>query len=272
MCKKKGCTGAVSSKGSKGNDGTDGEDALFGGFSSKWSFDDSNSSNPNVRTLRLNNSDPTLATEIYVNETNFGSIDLADFLHSFSNSGAFGFIRLFKEYDSSVFHYYRVTNNASSTGVATLTVTYIDGNGVFANKDDLVLTFTPKGTTGSNGTNGTNGTNAFKFIKDITSLGDGETKTITHAEIIAAHAIPSGDYGSGTSYDQYFDFQIDIYQYIVGVASPDKWRKIDNNTSAGTGGVYIDILASGPNIGDVVLTFDFAPVEDPITYKVIILA
>lgn len=148
MCKNK-CTGATSSKGNKGDPGADGDNGLFGGYSSNWIFNNGTSNNPSTTTLRLNNASPASATAIYVHKNNEGSVDLAAFLLSFSNSSSYGWVRLFEEFDSSKFAYYQVTGVSVSGDVTTLTVTYVDGNGTFTNAGSVVLSFVPKGANGT---------------------------------------------------------------------------------------------------------------------------
>lgn len=138
-CKCK-CKGAVTARGDKGDSGIDG---LFGGFSSNWLFDSGTANNPGVKDIRLNNADATAATAIYVNKTNERSVDLAAFLDAFVSGSNYGYIRLFDEIDSSIFHYFRITNLTIAGNVYTLTVTYIDGNGAFTDNNSLVLSFVP---------------------------------------------------------------------------------------------------------------------------------
>lgn len=135
------CKGATSSKGKPGDNGLPG---LFGGYSSNWLFDAGTSSNPGAKDIRLNNATPSSATAIYVNKTNERSVDLSDFIAQFTSGNEYGFIRLFDEKDSSVFHYFRLTAVALASSVYTLTVSYIDGNGSFTDNNSLVLSFTPK--------------------------------------------------------------------------------------------------------------------------------
>lgn len=152
MCECK-CKGAVSSKGDKGDngingtDGTNGNDGLYGGWSNKWVFNDGNANNPASTTMRLNTANPAAATAIYINVANSSSIDLTAFLASFLNSSNYGYLRIFKEYDSKLFSYYKITNYSLAAGVVTLSVTYKDGSDAglvpYITGIPMVITFTP---------------------------------------------------------------------------------------------------------------------------------
>ncbi len=152
------CSGAVSAKGDKGNpgvNGTNGNNGLYGGYSSKWIFDDSTGDHPGLTNIRLSAANPASATLIYINTTNADSIAIASFLTSFDNSASFGWIRIFKEYDSTIFSYYKITavdTTLYGGTVTKLTVNYVDGSGSgtipFVDGINMVLSFVPKGQTG----------------------------------------------------------------------------------------------------------------------------
>lgn len=129
--------------GTNGTNGIDGEDGLFGGWSSSWKYKDNQTTTPAVTYLSTNDTDLNDVTEIYINDTNSLSIDLADFVASFYNEGNLGLLRLFKEHDSSKFAYYEITGLSHTGAVTTLSVTYVDGNGAFVLDDSVIATFTP---------------------------------------------------------------------------------------------------------------------------------
>lgn len=134
--------------------GDAGDDGLFGGYSLAWKFDSAtNLTAPNATYLKFNNATISSVTAIKINETNKDSIVVDAFLDSFDNSGNFGLLKIFKEYDSSKFAFFELTNISDGGSHQDLTVTYIDGNGTFTTNDVLVVSFTPKGETGTNGSN-----------------------------------------------------------------------------------------------------------------------
>lgn len=145
----------VGPAGENGTNGTNGSDGGFGGYSSSWLFDGSatNSAGLASRYFRVNGgltltsiTNPSAITAIYINKYNSENDDIEDFLGSFENNTNFGKIRIFKEFDSSVYYYFEITSVGQMGGVTTLLVTYIDGNGTIATNDNIVISFTPNGT------------------------------------------------------------------------------------------------------------------------------
>jgi len=116
-------------RGKQGDPGIDGRDGIYGGFAGKWTYNGSVS--PTVPTmsgtyqLRFNDSDSADVTEIYVSKTGNYAIDFSDFLASFDNSGSYGRIRIFKEYDSTHFWMGEITSVTDSGVFYTLGVTPI---------------------------------------------------------------------------------------------------------------------------------------------------
>ena len=152
------CNGIpIGKQGPAGATGAAGSNGQYGGFSSRWLFSTTTSSNPSSTTLRLNNSSPASATLIYVNETNADSTNVQPFLNSFSNGGSFGLIRIFKEFNSAVFADFQVGLVVDSGSYFSIGVTYVSGSGSFAANDSVVLSFAANGAAGAAGTNGTNG-------------------------------------------------------------------------------------------------------------------
>jgi|19_taG_2_1085344.scaffolds.fasta_scaffold20363_2 hypothetical protein len=130
--------------GTDGTDGTDGNDGLYGGYSSKWKVDPGVViPNPPTSYLRFNDLIASAVTEIYINETNFDTVDMSVWLDSFNSTGDFGYIRIYKEFDASTFWIGKITNQSDLGGYRTLTVTYILHNGLFLSNDGVVVTFTP---------------------------------------------------------------------------------------------------------------------------------
>lgn len=152
------CNGIpIGKQGPAGATGAAGSNGQYGGFSSRWLFSTTTSSNPSSTTLRLNNSSPASATLIYVNETNADSTNVQPFLNSFSNGGSFGLIRIFKEFNSAVFADYQVGLVVDSGSYFSIGVTYVSGSGSFAANDSVVLSFAANGAAGAPGTNGQDG-------------------------------------------------------------------------------------------------------------------
>lgn len=131
--------------GIQGIQGNAGNDGIFGGFSGEWLFSTSTSTGPAATFLRFNNATYSAVTQIYVADLNISSIDYDLFLDSLSNGGSFGYVRIFKEFDSSKFWLGEITAVTDNGTDHTIAVTYILSNGAFAANDNLVLSFAPKG-------------------------------------------------------------------------------------------------------------------------------
>lgn len=128
-----------------GNDGEPGEMGIFGGYCGEWKFSTSTASGPPSQYLRLNNSTYTAVNSIIVNETNIDSINYGAFLASFDNGGYFGYVRIFKKTDNTVFwmgEVLAVTDNGTDQSID---VSYILHNGTFAANDSVVICFSPSG-------------------------------------------------------------------------------------------------------------------------------
>ncbi len=141
--------------GINGQDGEPGENGNYGGYSGQWVFNTSNSSGGLIgNELRMNSSNSTAVTEIYIYNTGYSGINYANFLASFDNGGGFGNIRIFQNYVTNTFVLYQITavdtTLNGSTGVK-LTVTYVNGGlgaAVWANGDLVVVSFNGNGPIG----------------------------------------------------------------------------------------------------------------------------
>ena len=158
-------------QGPTGNAGTNGSNGLYGGWSLKWKFDDNTGSGTGSNEVRLNNASPASATVIYVNDDAYGT-GAADVFLSSVTSAPFGKIKIFKEYDSTIFWLATITAADDTTVPAEVkfTVTDVVTNGSFTDGDDIVLTLAPAGATGATGT-GTQGTDGVAVLDYRTADG-----------------------------------------------------------------------------------------------------
>jgi len=137
--------------GNTGATGKTGEQGLYGGFSGDWLFDLTDGGAPATTFLRFNGADVSAnVTTITVAETGPSSVDYTAFLASLLNNSQYGYVRLFKQTDSTAFWMGKITGVADSGTYATLTVTYITASdattsNIFAASDSVVLTFSPSG-------------------------------------------------------------------------------------------------------------------------------
>lgn len=135
---------AVIQKGDIGPKGDTGKNGDYGGFSRMWKFDTVTLANPASTYLRLNSNVFSTTTTIYVNTTDVGA-NASGFLNAIENSGNYGLVKLFKEYDSNKYALFNVTNYTLVGSYVSLTVIYEGSNGSFSANDDIVLSFTPRG-------------------------------------------------------------------------------------------------------------------------------
>jgi hypothetical protein len=144
--------------GPAGSAGTNGSDGLYGGWSLKWKFDSNVGSGTGSSEVRLNNASPVSATVIYVNDNAFGTGAANVFLSSVT-SAPYGRIKIFKEYDSTIFWLATITaaDDTIVPAEVKFTVTDVVTNGSFTDGDDIVLTLAPAGATGSQGPIGLDG-------------------------------------------------------------------------------------------------------------------
>lgn len=131
--------------GNNGVQGPKGNDGNFGGYCGKWTFSSATLSGPAVTQIRLNNATYSAVSSIFINDTNFDSINYQAFLNSFANSGNFGYIGISKEFDSSVFWLGEVTAVTDNGADHSIDVTFIMSNGSFTDLDNLIICFSGKG-------------------------------------------------------------------------------------------------------------------------------
>ena len=185
---------AIGTNGTNGTNGAPGTNGLYGGWSLKWKFDTNIGSGTGTNEVRLNNASPASATVIYVNDDAFGT-GAADVFLSSVTSAPFGKIKIFKEYDSTIFWLATITAADDTTVPAEVkfTVTDVVTNGSFTDGDDIVLTLAPAGATGGIGPTGPNGVTILHY--DVaqgsfspTAIG---TTNQTTATIKRAFSIPA---------------------------------------------------------------------------------
>ena len=134
-----------------------GGDAII--FGAKYTFSSSTSSSPSSGELRLNNADPTLATEIYVNNTDRNSASASGLLNFLELNSVIGVL---DESDSTSYHFYNLTNQVDNGPDRTYTVSYLYGNGtILGNVTFAASVRGPQGLQGSVGNDGADGVSGF---------------------------------------------------------------------------------------------------------------
>ncbi len=150
--------------GYSGFSGYFGQDGVFGGDSQLYSFDTSVSVSPPSGDLRLNNSNPLLATEMYVSIDNHTSVDITTWLAALSNSNSTpkGRIRLVAEFDYGTFYTYDITGNVvNNTTYFTIPISVVTGSGSFSLNELVFISFSETGQSGTSGYSGYSGISGY---------------------------------------------------------------------------------------------------------------
>lgn len=205
----------IGPQGLPGTNGTNGINGLYGGWSSNWLYDNNTSNTPAIRTFRMNNINPTLVTSIYINSTNANSINIAQFVASFNNSGNFGWIRVFDEHTPTIFSYYYITATSISGSVTTLTVTYVSGSGTFINTNSTVISFTPIAS---------NSSPLFKYIKVFTTDDTDLNLTISYAELTTCGVPSLGCIDDPGDTEPFVNFHLQCWYQLASGGSPNPWQ------------------------------------------------
>ena len=113
---------------------------------------------------------------------------LQHFLASFDDTGDVnnhGYIRLFKQHDSTKFWLGKVKSVTDNGSDFTIDVEYILHNGAFTALDDVVVSFV------ANGANGLDGATKSGVIKNYSILDDGFNTQGTSYQLMQTFTIPA---------------------------------------------------------------------------------
>lgn len=231
-----GAAGATGATGATGSAGAAGAQGVFGGFSGEWVFDSAITANPPATEMRFNNATLASVTSIFINDTNADSANYQEFLNSFSNSGNFGFIRVFKETDSNVFWIGTVTAVVDNGADHTITVTHTLSNGAFTDTDPIVVSFQASGSAGA-------GVVSTESTSSAAGVG-GKWKTLdlavwnmdTGASSVVAHGLSATEYKTIGN----------VSAMVRADAADTTWYPLESSGVDGTGfsGGNIDIINS----------------------------
>lgn len=183
--------GAQGPQGAAGNDGNDGAAGIFGGYSLEWEFDNNTSASPATTKIRLNNATYASVTKIYIHQNNIDSVDSTAFLASFDDTGDVnnhGYIRLFKQHDSTKFWLGKVKSVTDNGSDFTVDVEYILHNGAFAALDDVVVSFV------ANGADGASGSTKSGVLDNYSILDDGDNYGGTSPILVRTFSIPANTF------------------------------------------------------------------------------
>lgn len=111
------------------------------------------------------------------------------------------------------------------------------------------------------------GSNSFKFIKQINYDGIVESITIPYSEITSCNAVPEGCYPTGTTYNQYLDYQVQIWLRVPDEDPfPAFWQLIDNGDVRSRAVTFYINETNGD------LSIGFRNFQNPEIFRVVVLA
>jgi hypothetical protein len=114
---------------------------------------------PGAGRVRLNASDISNSTEMYIDDEDRHGIDLQDFFRTLDDSTSTikTQFRIGNESSVNDYAFFNMTGFTEMSGYFKMQVVWIDGTTSFSNLEDLVLTFTRVGDKGNNGSTGATG-------------------------------------------------------------------------------------------------------------------
>lgn len=127
----------------------------IGGWAIPFSFGTDTGGTPEDEYIEYNNATPSSTTEVYIDDTDRNGVDLDALLDLIAAGDS---IKIFEEGTPTNWHIFTITSAADSGDFHTFGVTYVAGNGTFANNDSISFTWVEKGTTGDTGPVDTSGT------------------------------------------------------------------------------------------------------------------
>jgi len=127
----------------------------------KYTYDTTTTAtDPGAGKLQFNNTTLSLATSLFISETDGDTNALAAYLATWDDSTSTirGTITMRKDSDPSVFAVFSISGSVTDNGAwDTFTVAHIVSNGAFADNDIVKITFIPKGDKGDIGATGPQG-------------------------------------------------------------------------------------------------------------------
>jgi microcystin-dependent protein len=211
--------------------GSDGSDGLFGGYSMSFKFESAIITPPTPSYVRFNNATYASVTALYISDTAIQGA-VGTWLDSFLGGGNYGYLRIFKEYDSSIFANFKVTAVADAGAYHNITVTYVSHSGSFVANDVVVASFAASGIDGEDALE-YQGTSVTSI--NLSTLGATTSVTISPAETafqigtrirVAATATPTTNYFEGviTAYNTGTGvISVGGIDNIVGTATVAAW-------------------------------------------------
>lgn len=134
---------------------------------------------PGAGFFKLNNANPTLATQAFLDDVNSGGVNIATYLNTFDDYGdalGRGVVEIFDPTNpGGMFHQYTVTGSVvTGPGYKKLTLVYLAGTGSFVQDSEYMVVFWSRGP---------QGTGLQNLVEDLTPQLGGDLDT-NHFDII----------------------------------------------------------------------------------------
>jgi len=108
----------------------------------------------------------------------------------------------------------------------------------------------------------------FKFIKEYSTIGDGDHISIPYTEITSCTGIPAACLGTGVTADlPIVDYHIQVWRLDTETYAPATKWVLAKSTISGDINYYVD-----PTTGDLEVAFDFSAFVTPQLHRIVIIA
>lgn len=198
-----GIQGIPGNNGTNGTNGTNGVDGVSTGLNYVYSGTTS-SGDPGAGVLRFNNANLSLATSLFISETDDDANSLSAYLATWDDgtSTIRGTLTVRKKTDPAVFSIFSISGVITDNGAwDTFTVANVVNSGAITGSDEVVIDFVPKGDKGETGATGPPGSGGTVddwlfftersqnfFNGGVTLIGDAWASTASSVNAVAADA------------------------------------------------------------------------------------
>ena len=193
-----GATGLTGPQGPKGDKGDTGS---FGGASFRYLFKDSiDATDPGVNYLKLNSSNPALATGLFIDDEAYvnsvTSTDIQEFLRTIddSTSSIKGHFKISSITDSNIFAFYVINAMEERNGWFEVSCTYLNGNltnNNFIFNEEINITFARTGDRGDTGSPGAPGPQGISYITLYRTSALTDTSVPTPTDVVWTYSTNS---------------------------------------------------------------------------------
>ena len=201
-----GPTGPAGTTGPQGPTGPVGPAGSFGGITLDYTFNSTTANtDPGTGRLKFNNSDLSLANELYIHEYDDSNIDLASFLQTIDDSTSTikGHFKVSLKSNTNHFAMFTISGTSADAGFYfVVDCAYVSGITSFQNNDDILITFARTGDIGDTGPQGPQGPTGPQGLLGPTGPSGpqgnrGPTGPTTSGVVVYDGGLPSTDFSVG---------------------------------------------------------------------------